>query len=270
MVLGLLSVGVLLLALGGYLTPVTRLVTAPLIHTQAWVSSRVQAVRQLLTTPQDVQTLRQRNAELEAQVARLEGQLLTMQQQLAQMEVLAALLDFSRAHPENRYLAAEVIGRDPSPFLHYLLINRGSDDGLRRGMPVVSDRGLVGRVAAVTANAARVQLIADPGMRVNVRVQPGGAEGLIVGSLTGEISLEQVSLDADLAPGDVVVTSGLGGNFPPNLVIGQVTGVRKVEYELFQRASVQPVTSFADLEIVLVITNFRPVDVSPLIPTPNP
>lgn len=270
LILSLLAAGVLLLALGGYLTPVTRLVERPLVQAQTWVASRVQAVHDLLTAPRDMQALQQRNAELEAQVARLETQILAMQQQLAQMEVLSALLDFSRAHPENRYLAAQVIGRDPSPFLRYLLINRGSDDGLRRGMPVVSAEGLVGRVAAVTANAARVQLLTDPGTRINVKVQPAGAEGLVLGSLTGEVSLDQVSLEANIQPGDVVVTSGLGGLFPPNIVIGQITGVRRLEFELFQRASIQPAVDFSRLEIVLVITNFRPVDVSPLLPTPAP
>lgn len=270
LVLGLMTLGLLLLALGGYLTPLTRLLEGPAVNAQTWLATRVQAVRDLLTEPRDVQALRQRNAELEAQVAQLEGQILAMQQQLAQMEVLSALLNFSRAHPENRYLAAQVIGRDPSPFLHYILINRGSDDGLRRGMPVVSAEGLVGRVTAVTASAARVQLITDPAMRVNVKVQPSGAEGLVLGSATGEISLDQVSLEASIQPGDVVVTSGLGGLFPPNIVVGQITGVRRLEFELFQRASVQPVVNFARLEIVLVITNFRPVDVSPLLPTPVP
>ncbi len=269
-ILGLMVAGVLLLALGGYLAPLTRLLGQPAVAAQTWVATRVQAVRSLLTAPRDVQALRQRNAELEAQVAQLEGQILSMQQQLAQMEVLSALLDFSRAHPENRYMAAQVIGRDPSPFLRYILINRGSDDGLRRGMPVVSAEGLVGRVAAVTANAARVQLITDPSTRINVKVQPSGAEGLVLGSITGEISLDQVSLEAHIQPGDVVVTSGLGGLFPPNIVIGQITGVRRLEFELFQRASVQPVVNFSRLEIVLVITNFRPVDVSPLLPTPAP
>jgi len=67
-----------------------------------------------------------------------------------------------------------------------------------------------------------------------------------------------------------VVTSGLGGNYPPNIVVGQVTNVRKRDFDLFQTAGVQPAVNFEDLQIVLVIINFQPVDITPLLPTPIP
>ena len=73
-----------------------------------------------------------------------------------------------------------------------------------------------------------------------------------------------------IQPGDLVLTSGLGGNYPSNLLIGQVTGIRSQAVNLFQTASVQPVVDFTQLEIVLVITNFRAIDTTPLIPTPAP
>ncbi len=262
--------GILVLALSGYLTPLLQTPLRPLVGAQTWVAERYHALVQFFTAPRDVAALQQRNQQLEAEVSRLQTEIIELQQQIAETEVLAALLDFARANPSNRYKAAEVIGRDPSPFLHYVIINRGSADGLRRGMPVVTEQGLVGRIAAVTASAARVQLVTDPNMRINVRVEPAGADGLLVGSLTGDITLEQVPLEANLQPGDVVLTSGLGGDYVPNLLVGQVTGVRKLEFELFQSASVQPVVDFHRLQIVLVITNFRPADYAPLLPTPLP
>jgi len=79
-----------------------------------------------------------------------------------------------------------------------------------------------------------------------------------------------VSQDVTIESGDVVLTSGLGGGYPPDLLVGQVLNVRKRDYELFQQASVQPVVDFTQLQIVLVITNFRPVDISPLLPTQAP
>jgi len=66
------------------------------------------------------------------------------------------------------------------------------------------------------------------------------------------------------------LTSGLGGDYPPNLLVGQVVSVRKLEYELFQQAAIQPNVDFGQLQFVLVITNFRPVDITPLIATPGP
>lgn len=196
-------------------------------------------------------------------------QIIELQQQLAEFRILSALLDFARAYPEYQYTGASVIGRDPSPFLKYIHINRGSDDGLRRGMPVVTQQGLVGRIAQVTASAALVQLITDPGTTINVQLEPSRAEALLSGSITGDIGLDSIPQEANIEPGALVLTSGLGGNYPPNILIGQVTGVRSQDYALFQSASVQPVVDFARLEIVLVITNFQPIDLSPLIPTPG-
>ena len=265
-VLTLVAVGLIALALGGYLTPLTRLVINPFVSVQTWIAVRYQAIRELVTSPSDITRLRERNTELEAEVARLEAQVIELQGQIQEVQVLSALLDFARAHPDNQYQAATVIGYDTSPFLKYVIINRGSDDGLRRGLPVVTYQGLVGRVAAVTAGAARVQLITDPASHINVRIQPSQAEAVIIGQMTGDVTLENIPQDASVQTGDLILTSGLGGNYPPNIIIGQITGVRKRDFDLFQAASVQLVVDYSHLEIVLVIINFNPVDINPLIP----
>lgn len=268
-VLGLVVVGLIALALGGYLTPITRLALNPLISVQTWLSTRFNAIQDYMRAPQDVTRLSQRNAELEAEVARLQSEIISLQQQIAETRLLSSLVDFARVNPEYRYLGAAVISRDPSPFLQYVIINRGSDDGLRRGMPVVTAQGLVGRVAAVTAGAARVQLITDASSTINIRLDPSRAQGILLGQVTGEVSLDMIPRQAEISPGELVLTSGLGGNYPPDILIGQIASVRSRETDLFQRASVQPVVDFSQLEIVLVITNFRPVEINPLIPTPG-
>ena len=268
-ILSLLVIGILFLALGGYLAPLSQVALAPLVDAQTWVSTRYQAIQEFITAPRDMARLTQRNNELEAEVARLQAQIIELEQENAQLDVFSALLNFAQAHPENDYLSATVIGRDPNPFLRYIIINRGSDEGLRRGMPVVSQQGLVGRIAAVTAGGARVQLITDPSAVVNIRLEESGAEALLSGSITGEVSLDFIPQDVTIETGDLVLTSGLGGNYPPNILIGRITGVRTQPFELYQNASVQPVVDFSKLQIVSVIINFRPVDISPLIPTPS-
>lgn len=267
--LSLIAVGLVILALGGYLTPLSRLTLSPVIAVQTWVSERFQAVQFYLSAPRDVAQLTRENEALNAEVAHLQTQIIELQQQLGEFRILSALLDFARAYPEYQYVGASVIGRDPSPFVKYIHINRGSDDGLRRGMPVVTQQGLVGRISQVTASAALVQLITDPSVTVNVRLEPTRAEAILSGSITGDIGLDLIPQAASIEPGELVLTSGLGGNYPPNILIGQVTGVRSQDYDLFQSASVQPVVDFSNLEIVLVITNFQPVDLSPLISTPG-
>jgi rod shape-determining protein MreC len=264
--LALLVVGILLLALGGYLAPISRVALSPFISTQTWLASRYLAIRDFLTAPRDVTRLSQLNAQLEAEVARLQSQIIELQQENSELQVLSALLDFARTHAENEYITAAVIGRDISPFLHYIIINRGSDDSLRRGMPVVSSQGLVGRVSAVTAGGARVQLISDPDTAINVRIQPSGAEALLQGSITGDLTVDAIPQDANVQNGDLVLTSGLGGNYPPDILIGQLSGIRQRPVELFQSATVEPVVDFSLLEIVLVIVNFRSVAIAPLIP----
>jgi len=266
-VLVLIVLGLIGLALGGYLTPLSRIFVNPIIQAQAWITSRYQAVQSILSASEDTQLLRQRNAELEAEVSRLQTQIIELEQQLSETKILSALVDFARANPEYRYQAATVVAADPSPFLQYVIINIGSDDGIRRGMPVVTQQGLVGRISGVTAGAARVQLITDPNSSINVRIEPSGALAMIVGQITGDISLEMIPQEADVNAGDLVLTSGLGGGFPANIIVGQVSGVRKRDLDLFQRASVQPVVDFSKISIVLVITNFKPIDYGPLIPS---
>ena len=264
--ISLAAIGILALALSGTFSAISRWVTKPLTTVQTWVSNQYLGIETFLSASQDIRDIRQQNTELEAENARMQAQIVELQQQLVEFKILSALLEFARANPEHQYIGASVIGRDPSPFLNYIIINRGSDDGLRRGMPVVSQNGLAGRVVQVTASGARVSLITDPVTSINVRVEPSRSAAVLAGSITGDITLEQIPQDADVQPGNLILTSGLGGTYPANIIVGQVTSVRSRENALFQSASVQPVTDFSDLSIVLVITNFEPVDLSPLLP----
>jgi rod shape-determining protein MreC len=266
----LIAAGLVALALGGFFNPVTDWFSRLTVGFQTWISTRYMAVVEFLTVPRDVASLSQQNAELEAEVARLQTSVIELQQQVTETNILSALVGFARANPVYSYEAAAVIGRDPSPFLRYVIINIGSNDGILAGMPVVTDKGLVGRVDAVIAEAARVQLVTDSASAVNVTLQESSTEAMLVGSITGDLSLDMISQDATVQVGDIVLTSGLGGSYPPNLLVGQVINVRKLDYELFQQASIQPNVDYDRLQFVLIITNFKPVDISPLITAPGP
>jgi rod shape-determining protein MreC len=269
-ILFLVVAGILALALSGSLGFVSNNVNTLLVSAQSWISTRFVVIQDFLTVPRDVVALRQRNAELETEVSRLQAQVVQLQNSVSDADALAALVNFSRSRPENAYSAASVIGRDPSPFLRYVIVDKGSNDGLRRGMPVVTDQGLVGRVDAVINSAARVQLITDTSSAVNIRLEKAKKEAILTGTVSGDLTLDLVPQDVSLAPGDLVLTSGLGGGFPADLIVGQVLNVRKRDSDLFQQAVIQPVVDFTKLKIVLIITDFRPVDISPLIPVPAP
>lgn len=258
--------GLLFLALSGYLTPIFNLSLNPLISLQSWLSVRYLSARDFLTTPREVTQLREQNASLESQVTQLQTQLIEMEERLGEAQVCFALLEFGRTNPQYDYTAATVIGREISPFLQYIIIDKGTQDGIRYGMPVVTQQGLVGRIDAVIANAARVKLITDSTSLVNVRLQSADIEAQLLGSLTGDLSLDMIPLEENIEPGDVVLTSGLGGNYPPNIFVGQVLSTQRRDNALFQTASVQPIVDFASINAVLVVNNFEAVDITPLIP----
>lgn len=262
----LIVAGILIMSVSGLLDKIIGKAVDPLVGVQGWVSTRVQTIVDFFTLPRDVTTLMQQNAALEAKISQLQTENLQLKQQLVETEILYALLDFARDNPENQYVAASVIGKDPSPFLNYLIIDHGSDNGIFKGMPVVTEQGLVGRIDAVTASAARVQLITDAGSTVNIRLQDSQSEGQVSGSVTGDLSLERVSASVTVKDGELVFTSGLGGSFPAEILVGQVVSPEVKENELFQTASVQPSVDFSTLRAVLIITNFQAVEIEPLVP----
>lgn len=261
-----LIVGILFLAISGFLRPILGVIMDPFVAAQRWLSERFMAVYDFFTLPRNVTELIQRNSELENEVANLQSQIIQLQEQLSEADVLYALLDYARSRPADEYLAAAVIGRDTSPFLQYIIIDHGSDDGVRYGMPVVTQQGLVGRVVAVTASASRVQLISDVESAVNVTLQSQDEDALVQGSITGDITLEMVAQNVNVSAGDILLTSGLGGNYPSDIIVGQVYDVRKTENDLFQTAYVQPVVDFTSLRAVLVISNFQTTNIQSLIP----
>lgn len=267
-ILFLLVAGILALALSGSFGFISDKFNSMLVTAESWLFLRFTAIQDFVTVPRDVAALRQRNAELETEVSRLQAQVVQLQNSLAEADALAALVNFSRSNPENSYTAASVIGRDPSPFLRYIIIDRGSNDGLRRGMPVVTDQGLVGRVDAVINSAARVQLITDTASAINIRLEKAKKDAILTGTVSGDLVLDLVPVDVPLEIGDLVLTSGLSGGFPADLIVGQILNIRKQDADLFQEVFVQPVVDFAKLKIVLIITDFRPVDIAPLIPVP--
>jgi rod shape-determining protein MreC len=269
-VIGIVVIGLIFLALSGVLRPFLGAAMDPVISMQRWLSDRFLAIYDFFTLPREVTDLLQKNAQLEDEVASLQSQVIQLQEQLREADVLYSLLDFARARPQDKYLASAVIGRDPSPFLHYIIIDHGSDDGIRHGMPVVTQQGLIGRVDAVTASASRIQLITDPGSVVNVRLKDNDADAQINGTITGEILLQMLSQDVQISPGEILLTSGLGGNYPNDVIVGQILEVSEDENQLYQTALVQPVVDFRALRAVLVILNFNSINIESLIPSTAP
>ena len=265
-ILLMIALSLLILNLSGFLQPVQNLVTRPMISVQSWFALRFSALQDVLASPRDMATLRSEVNHLEAENALLQQEIISLREQAAEADVLAALLNYARSQPQSRYLATNVIGRDVSPFIRSILIGGGSDAGISRGMPVVTSRGLIGRVAEVFATYSRVQLIIDPEIAVNIKFQESRTEGVLTAQLNGELIVDLIDLNAELSQGELVLTSGLGGKYPADIPVGGILSIHHRDYDLFQQATIQSSVEFDQLDIVLVITNFRPL----IFEQPNP
>lgn len=263
-VLVLFVLGIAFFALSGYMAKVIDRIMTPVVQAQSTLMERLNFIINLFSISQDQVALVAENEELRNQVAELQNRIIQLQQNLNEADILYALLGFARSSPDEQYVPAKVIGKDPSPFLKYILIDQGSDAGVRSGMPVVTNKGLVGRIDAVTASAARVKLITDSTSMINAVVVDVDAECVVQGSITGDITIEMVSQDVNLEPGQIIQTSGLGGEFPADFIVGQVLNVNQINNEIFQSASILPAEDFNSLQAVLVVSNFSPANTAPL------
>lgn len=272
LVLALIAIGLLILQESGQLQPVESVVQAVLGPIQRAVSGLFNGVGDLFGAVRDLRELRDRNAELERANQDLLTQIASLRGLQNENNILRQLLNFTQENPQYQYQTAAVIGRDPSPYLKFITLNAGSAEGVRPGMPVVTAGSvLVGRVDQVGLRSCKVQLLNDVSSAVNVRLQSAGVTGLAGGQADGSLLMQYIPLDAELAENDVALTSGLGGNLPRGLVVGQVVGVEKRDVDLFQSAHLRPAADYDRLTVLLVITNFEPIEAADdLAPTPTP
>lgn len=206
----------------------------------------------------DLQT---ENQTLTARVAELEGLLREYNETKQENERLKTLLNFVNAQ-EYPYeiMTARVIGKAPGHWFNMFIINAGLSSGVRVDMPVVTADGLVGRVVHTGANWSRVMAIIDTSSGVSGIVERTRDNGVLSGTATlGEeqtalLEMSNLPLDADLMPGDTVITSGLAGVFPKGIAIGEVVEVSPSSDGMRNSALVKPRVDFLHLEEVMIIT----------------
>jgi rod shape-determining protein MreC len=208
------------------------------------------------------------NLDLRAKVAELEGQLQDADETKKENERLRELLNYE-AEPGVEFVTARVIGRDPNHWYSTFIINLGITDGIEIDMPVVNGEGLIGRIVEVGVTWSRVMPIVDSSSGVSGFVVRTRDNGILngapsAGNESAKLRMSKLVLDADLLPGDIVITSGQGGVFPKGIPIGEVTEVSQNNDGMRNQAIVTPFVDFAHLEEVMVITTF-PLDVQELL-----
>jgi rod shape-determining protein MreC len=170
---------------------------------------------------------------------------------------LQQLLDF-RSHLPANAITASIIAKTASTWFQSCLLDKGSADGIRKGMAVVTPLGVIGQVVAVNERTSKVLLLTDPNSGVDVLVQRSRARGVVSGSLENGTVMKYVKRSEDVQEGDQVVTTGLDGVFPKGLMVGTVVKARKQHLGLFQFIEVTPAVTSAQAEEVLVVSAETP------------
>ncbi|HCG00832.1 MAG TPA: hypothetical protein DEV93_09860, partial [Chloroflexi bacterium] len=148
---------------------------------------------------------------------------------------------------------------DPNAPQQYVVINRGSRDGLEPGMTVVSqDTYFLGSIIQVTPTAAKVQLMTSPSSSVGAYDMQSRAKGVVNGNIDGLPQMQDVVTSAQLKVGDFIFTSGDANIFPRGILLGQIHAVRHNNVDVLQSADLVPATDFGNMELVQVIKNFKP------------
>lgn len=165
---------------------------------------------------------------------------------------LRKLLEFKETLPAPT-LTTEIIGKDPSLWFKTITIDRGSSDGIEKGMPAVTVEGVVGQVLSTSPHFAKVLLATDPNSAIDALTQQSRVHGIVKGRGSNALRMHYVLKDGDVNPGDRVITSGLGGVFPKGLVIGTISDVQKEPRGMFQQIEIEPVVDFSQLEHLIII-----------------
>ncbi len=290
-VVGFMSVSSIALSHQRGLDPVQNLsltVTSPLTGA---VRDLSEPINDYLLGIADRGGLKRENQELRAELERL--QVLLAKQQNAQQRVteLEDALGVKQNRPEDRLLAADVIATDLSALKRAIAIDRGRGDGLDEGMVVLSRNGsLIGTVSRAYQDYAWIQLITDPESAVNAQVHLNAAPSsptpapspaaspqpspsntpppetvlrlIAAGDLRDGVTLALLPSDARIEPGNLVLTSGHGGNYPRGILIGTVTSAEERPQSPFKSAKVEPASDLSNLDTVLILLSFQPARLS--------
>jgi len=205
----------------------------------------------------DLLHVRDENAQLRNELARVKSD----QARLTELEVenqhLGELLELRDALG-SKAVAANVIGSDATGISRTLVLSSGTDDGLRPGMAVLANQGVVGKIIAVSPNASRVLMIDDHNSALDGFDQRTRARGIVAGLVDDGVILKYADRSQDIKVDDTIVTSGLDGIFPRGLLVGTIQSVHREGPGLFLGVRITPAVDFRQLEQVMILTDPPP------------
>lgn len=198
--------------------------------------------------------LKRQNEDLRKYNQELLNEIVSLREFREENEMLRKALDIE-LQKDFKLTLADIISKDVSQ--DFILINKGSEDGLRKGMPVITEQKvLLGMIDEVNGGFSRVMLISNPESSFPAEIQEGKVTGIVKGEGDYQISLEKVPRDKEIKKGDIVITTSLGGIFPKELLVGKVNEIQKSDIESFQKVEVSCFLNIEELEAVFIITSF--------------
>ena len=189
--------------------------------------------------------LNQENLELKSQLAQLK-------ELKHENEILRQELNFIKDKGPDQLIAAQIIAYSPNSYTRSFKLNRGKKDGIEKNQPVISSGFLIGVITEVYDDNCDVLFITDTTSLIPVIFQDSRATGLLQGGLKG-LTIREIALNSNIQEGEIVLTSGLGGDLPDSIPVGKITKIISAESEIFQKAQVETPVKFNNLEIVFII-----------------
>lgn len=203
----------------------------------------------------DIDRLKQENSELKEQILLQNAKLSQMEYIKNENDKLTSLLQMDNKYTDFSTVGAKIIAKDPGNWYNNFIIDKGSEDGLKKDMAVLSGEGLVGRIKECGSHYSKVVAIIDDSNAISGQSVRTEDIGYVTGDLSdmGSCRMEYINYDAEIIEGDEIVTSNLSTIFPPGLKIGYVRSVQTNNDGLTKYAKIEPAADFQHMENVLVV-----------------
>ena len=219
---------------------------------QAFINRSIDKLNRILDSYVSSLNVKEENILLKDEIEKLKAEKSRFLEIEKQYSRLLQLLDFKKNF-SSKMLLAEVISNDLNSWFKIIVVNKGANSGIKKGMAVVSTDGLIGRTVEVNSNTSKVLLLTDFRSAVDALIQRTRDRGVIKGKNTNTFEMKYIPLNADIKVNDRVISSGLGGVFPKGFLIGTVSRIKKKKQSLFQEAEVVPDRDLSEIEEVFII-----------------
>jgi rod shape-determining protein MreC len=237
-----------------------------------WIDSLRQLSSEVDTSLQTLKSAQEEAGRLRVENTKLELEKSILNKLSEENSRLREMLNFKESSPLN-LLPARVVSRDPSSWWSTVQINHGwaNDPNIKPDMPVVTPRGIVGKTGVVSRNLSQVILLADENCKIAARIDGSSAHGIVVGEGQSDLGkplvrMKYIDPNAEIGPGQVVLTSGLGDVFPADLVIGTILRVEEPQsgraYGQYREAVIEPNVDLNHLTELFVVQGMQPAAVT--------